>query len=242
MVGIFFQGRQLLLTLLVVVITAILCGLGMWQWDRLQQRLALNERINTRMQEPALELRTPIDAEIFDYRRVELRGTFDNAQSVLLRNRSFEGTTGFHLITPLQLASGEAILVDRGWIPFTESDLTARKQYALAGEVTIIGVARISEAGRIGPIDPPFTPERPRLDAWFRVDIARISEQIGYPLLPIFVEVQPGAEFNPTPPIPAATSDLGPGSNLSYSIQWFSFAVILVVGYIALMLRKQSRS
>lgn len=243
MVGLFFQGRRLLLTLAVVVIAAILCGLGAWQWGRYQQRVALNERINTRMLSPAIQLAGgPIDPEDLDYRRVELQGTFDSAQSVLLRNRSFGGTTGYHLLTPLRLASGEAILVDRGWVPLGESPAQARGGYEQAGEVTIIGVARKSEAGRIGPADPPFSAARPRLDAWFRVDIGRIAEQIGYPLLPVFVELQPGPQLNPPPPIPAATTDLGPGSNLSYTIQWYSFALILIVGYVAVILRgKQQR-
>jgi surfeit locus 1 family protein len=239
MVGQFFRGRQLILTIAVAIIALALCGLGMWQWGRLQQRLALNERINSRMKLPALALQNPIDPEIYDYRWVEVRGSFDHDQAVLLRNRSFEGTTGYHLITPLRMANGEAILVDRGWVPFTEADTNARTSYALAGEVVVRGVARVSEAGRGGPIDPPFTSERPRLAAWFRVDIGRIEQQLGYRLLPIFVELQPGTTLDPTPPIPAATTDLGPGSNLSYSIQWYSFAIILIVGYIALVLRKR---
>jgi surfeit locus 1 family protein len=118
-----------------------------------------------------------------------------------------------------------------------DSPARARDGYVISGEVRITGVARKSEAGRVGPLDPPFTTTRPRLDAWFRVDIARIAEQVGYPLLPVFVEVQPDAREHPTPPIPAETTDLGPGSNLSYTIQWFSFALILLVGYVAVMLR-----
>jgi surfeit locus 1 family protein len=49
--------------------------------------------------------------------------------------------------------------------------------------------------------------------------------------------MQPGSEPPNRPPLPSATTDLGLGSHLGYAIQWFSFAIILVVGYVALMLR-----
>lgn len=238
MAAIFFRGKGLLLTILVLVGFGFLCSLGVWQWSRHEQRMALNARIIARMAEPAIELAGgPVDPEALDYRQVRLRGVFDNERSVLLRNRSYEGITGYHLLTPLRLANGEALLVDRGWIPLTESSQAARRAFDQAGEVEIIGVARRSEAGLAGPVDPPLTAERPRLDAWFRVNLERIAEQTGYPLLPVFVEVQPGPVEGRNPPIPALTGDLGPGSHLSYAIQWFSFAIILVVGYVAMMVR-----
>jgi surfeit locus 1 family protein len=239
MVRIFFQGRRLFMTILILIGACLLSGLGVWQWGRHIQRADLNAHIIDRMAQPPLPLPSAaIDPEQFDYRRVELHGRFDVAQSVLLRNRSFQGTTGYHLITPFLLDDGQAILVDRGWVPLTNAEPAS---YAASGATTIRGVARRSQHGLSGPLDPPFSADRPRLSAWFRVDIERIQEQAGYPLLPIFVELQPDAQLPSAPPFPALTTDLGLGSHLGYAFQWFSFAVILVVGYIALTLRPHIR-
>lgn len=243
MFALFFQGRRLLMTILILIGAIVLSGLGVWQWNRHLQRSQLNQRIISRMAEPPIELASSqIDPQQLDYRRVVLRGSFDEGQSILLRNRTYQGATGYHLITPLRLTgSDRVVLIDRGWIPFNQSDAQARRLYAAPGEQTIEGVARQSQHGLAGPQDPPFTSAQPRLDAWFRVDIERIQQQIGAPLLPIFVELQPGPEPAERPPFPTATSDLGLGSHLGYSIQWFSFAIILIVGYIALMLRTQKQ-
>jgi len=233
------------MTILIIIGAIALCGLGVWQWNRHIQRSELNTRILSRMAEPAITLTPPlsigqIDPQQLDYRRVTLRGSFDSSQSILLRNRSYQGATGYHLITPLRLSGSDtAVLVDRGWIPLNQSAASARATYTTTGEITIQGVTRQSQHGLAGPIDPPFSATQPRLDAWFRVDIERIQQQSHIPLLPIFVEVQPGTEQPNRPPFPSATTDLGLGSHLGYSIQWFSFAIILIIGYVALTLRGQ---
>lgn len=237
------SGRRLIMTPLVLLAAAAMCGLGVWQLNRYNQRMALNNHINSQMAAEPLAIRgAPVDPAVLDYRRVVVRGTFDQSQEILLRNRSYQGTTGYHLLTPLRLSgSDHAVLIDRGWIPLTEAKPEQRVAFAPPpGEVEIIGVARRSQE-QTGPQDPPLGPDRPRLDAWFRITIPRIQQQISYPLLPVFVEVQPGPETDRSLPIPSTTSDLGPGSHLSYVIQWFSFALIAVVGYLALMNQQRKK-
>jgi surfeit locus 1 family protein len=236
-------GRRLWLTLLVVAGVALCVRLGFWQLDRHQQRASENARIAEGLRQPPLTLdaATP-NPHALDYRPVTARGIFDPSQEILLRNRSLGGATGYHLITPLRLADGTAVLVDRGWVPLAANDPTQRRMFAPPpGEVTITGVARQAQIYRGGPKDPPLGPERLRLDSWFRVDIPRIQQQVSYPLLPVFVQQQPEPGNSPSLPRPIPVEDLGLGSHLGYTLQWFSFAVVLLVGYIALM-RRQLKS
>jgi surfeit locus 1 family protein len=230
-----FTGRQLWMTLLVVIGALILGRLGIWQLDRLAQRRALNSSLNTRMAQPALTLAgAAIDPDALEYRRVEVRGVYDSAQEIVLRNRELDGTPGVHILTPLRLSGSDtAVLVDRGWIPRDQADPAARSAFAAPpGQVLVTGIARRSQENLDGPQDPPLGPQRLRLDAWFRVNIASIQQQAGYPLLPIFIEQQP-APGDPALPRRVATADLGEGPHMGYAVQWFAFAIILVVGYVA---------
>jgi surfeit locus 1 family protein len=230
-----FTGRQLWMTLLVIVGAIMLSRLGMWQLDRLAQRRAFNSSLKARMAQPALALAgAAIDPDALEYRRVEVRGVYDPRQEIVLRNRELDGTPGVHILTPLRLSGSDtAVLVDRGWLPRELAEPAARKAFAAPpGEVLVTGIARRSQENVGGPQDPPLGPQRPRLDAWFRVNIASIQEQTGYPLLPIFIEQQP-ALGDPMLPRPVATADLGEGPHMGYAVQWFGFAIILVVGYIA---------
>lgn len=231
-----FRGRHLWRTLGVVLIALVFARLGIWQLDRLAQRRAINTAIQSRMAEPPAAL-TPELAQASgqEYRRVALRGTYDASQELVLRNRTLEGAPGVHVLTPLRYAGPDgaplAVLVDRGWLPLSQSGAEQRQAYAApAGEVQLLGQIRRSQEDFGGPDDPPFTAERLRLDAWFHVDIPRIGQQTGYPLLPVFVEQLP-APGDPALPKPDPLADLGEGPHLGYAIQWFAFALIALVGY-----------
>jgi surfeit locus 1 family protein len=246
MIQLFFAGRRLWLTLLVVCLAAACVRLGIWQLDRLAQRRALNATIDARMAQPALLLdSTQLDPQALDYRRVEVRGVYDAAQEIVLRNRELDGVPGVHVLTPLRLrghgaGSGNeqaAVLVDRGWLPIDRAGPEDRGAYAAAaGEVVVQGIARRTQTAG-GPAEPPLVGGQPRRDAWFRVDTAQIAQQTGYPLLPIFVEQQPAPD-DPALPRRTPTADLGPGPHLSYAIQWFGFALILLAGYPAFVYQR----
>jgi surfeit locus 1 family protein len=243
MLKLLFTGRRLWLTLLVLAGALVCCRLGIWQLDRLAQRRAQNALIDERMAQPAVALDgAPIDAAALDYRRVEARGVYDSAQEIVLRGRALDGSPGVRVLTPLRLGGSDAaVLVDRGWLPLELAAPAARRAYAGSpGEVVVQGVARRSQAGAGGPQDPLLPPGEARRDAWFRADIAGIEQQTGYRLLPLYIEQQP-APGDPELPRRVATSNLGEGSHLSYTVQWFAFAVILVVGYLAWTYQQQKR-
>jgi surfeit locus 1 family protein len=241
MIKMLFTGRRLWATLLVILGALVMVRLGMWQLDRNAQRQAINERIDSRLAAPAAPLATaPSNPADLEYRRVAVRGVFDPSQEIVLRNRSLDGAPGVHVLTPLRLEGHDAaVLVDRGWLPMNLMKQEQRQAYPPpAGEVALEGVARLPQAS--GPQDPALRPGESRLDAWFHVDIPRIGQQAGYPLLPFYVELQP-APGDPQLPRPVAITDLGAGPHISYAVQWFAFAVILLVGYVAFTRQQLSR-
>lgn len=215
-----------------------MAALGAWQLGRLQTRRAANALVIARMNEPALRLAgTALDVAADNLRRAVVRGTYDYDQELILRNRTFDGAPGVHVLVPLRIAESEAaVLVDRGWIPFEFADPEQRAIFRdQTGEVEVQGILRQSQFRRsnLSPADPPLGPERLRLDAWFRVDLPRIQEQIPYRLLPLFIEEEtpPGAAPRWLPR-PDPDIQLDEGSHLVYAVQWFAFASILVLGYV----------
>lgn len=233
--GLLFRGRQLMLTGLVLLAAVVMVGLGIWQLRRLAERRTSNAYITQRLAQPPLAISGPVaDPSALEFRRVSVSGTFDYAGEIVLRNRSRDGRPGVHVVTPLRLArSDRAVLVDRGWIPYEQTDPQARRAFRGPATATVKGIVHPSagQPSGLGPVDPPAGPGHPRVDAWFRIDVPHIQQQTLYPLLPFYVEQSPEQA---APDLPWRSEDLAldEGPHLSYAIQWFSFATILLAGYV----------
>ncbi len=233
------SGRWLIRHVLVLLVVFVLVNFGLWQLRRLEQRRALNETILAGLNAPAVVLSgDEVDPDALNRRQVTVIGTYDNQASLAIRNRSFQGQPGVHLVTPLKIKGSErAVLVDRGWIPLADAAPDKWRAYDLAGEVTLNGVAHPGQArpeGYLVPSDPTLEPDQTRLDTWFRVDIDRIQGQVPYRLLRIYIEQspEPGATPDRLPIlVDNVNITLDEGPHLGYALQWFSFALILVIIY-----------
>lgn len=231
---------------LILVLAAAFVRLGAWQLQRLEARRAANARLVARLEEPPLAVTgEPLDPETVDLRRATVRGAFDYEQEVVLRNRTWNELPGVHVLVPLRIAdSVETILVDRGWIPYELSSATDRVRFRdVSGIVEISGILRkgLPRPG-MRTADPVPVPGGPRVDAWHRVDLPKISQQLPYPLLPVFLEEEaPQAGESRTFPKPQPDISLDEGSHLVFAAQWFAFAAIAVGGYAGVYVHRTKR-
>lgn len=237
------------MTLLVLLLTGGMIGLGFWQYDRLVARRAINAGIQARRAVPAAPLDPAVasrdPASLVD-RQVTVTGRWDYQGEIVLRNRFYFDAPGFHVLTPLLLDGGnQAVLVDRGWLPYDRADPGRRKEFQQAARGTVVGLVHPTQPTRPG--DPPAATRAASavgpIDAWSRVDLAAIQQHLGYPLLPVWVEALPTAPLPTTVapggsniplPLPDPNLQLDDGPHLGYAIQWWAFAAILVVGYFLL--------
>jgi cytochrome oxidase assembly protein ShyY1 len=96
----------------------------------------------------------------------------------------------------------------------------------------VLGLVRQSQAPRTGESTPPPVPQR----EWYRIDVPAIQAQMPYKLEAAYIEQmpEPGRPIDQVP-IRAEPIALDEGNHLGYSIQWFTFALILGFGYIMLV-------
>ncbi|MBK6794779.1 MAG: SURF1 family protein [Anaerolineales bacterium] len=229
-----FSWKWALTTLLVFAGTAVCIRLGIWQLDRLEGRRAFNTQVETMRAASPLDLttETPADISSMEWRAVSVTGEYDFENQMAMRNQYNEGMYGFHLITPL-LYNGGAVLVNRGWIP-AESDSLPEdwRVYDETGQVTVTGQVRLGKGKpAFGGVADALPLDGTRLDIWNNLDVERMSAQLPYPILGVFI--QPNVEVGDTiPPIPyQPIIELTEGSHFGYALQWFTFATILFVGY-----------
>ncbi|MGH2720599.1 MAG: SURF1 family protein, partial [Actinomycetota bacterium] len=142
MYGFVLERRWFVGLLFVVAVAAACVRLGFWQLDRLQQS-GQTQRLSAERQsmpvEPLEAGTPPGDA---GERRVQASGRYDPAHEVVLAARSYMGQAGRHLLTPLLLDDGTAVIVDRGWIP---EDTDPSVAPATADRAVVTGVLLPSE-------------------------------------------------------------------------------------------------
>lgn len=243
----YMLSRKWILTTLLVIAGAALCvRLGIWQLDRLAQRRAFNAHYLAVRAEPPLDLNQAggQDLTSLEYRQARAEGRYDFESQVALRNQYNDSEYGYHLLTPLILSEGTALLVDRGWIPADgNGDPSGWRQYDVGGVVQVSGILRrgYPRAELGGVADPTLTPAQTRLDTWNAVNLDRIAKQLPFALLPVYLQLDPQAG-DITPPIPFQPEiEITEGPHAGYAGQWFIFAALLFFGYPLFYLRRQEK-
>ncbi len=233
-----FLTRKWILTSLLVIAGAALCiRLGFWQLDRLAWRRSFNARVEDQINAPVMDLNQdlPVD-QLYDmeYRQVTVKGRFDYTQEITLINQVNNSRLGVHVFTPLILdGSGQAILVERGWIPAADSSPQARTKYDEPGLVTVSGVLRrgLDTPDFGGVPNPTLAPGETHLDAWNYINLKQIQAQTTLQLLPVYIQQAPETGQPEYPVREVVMPEITEGPHEGYAIQWFSFATILGAGY-----------
>jgi surfeit locus 1 family protein len=238
------KGKAILTGIAFLIALAILLSLGTWQVERLQWKEQLLADMAERRVAPPAAL-ADIEAmaakgDDIEYRPITVTGIFANN-----RERHFfatwRGQTGYYVYTPLQLADGRFLFVNRGFVPFEAKEPEMRKQGQLTGEQTVIGLARARLAEKPSSIVPDNDVAK---NIFYWKDLAVMASSTGIPadkLVPFFVDA--GDALNPKGlPIGAVTQFDLPNNHLQYAITWYGLAAALVgVALYALFRRKDGR-
>lgn len=202
-----FRKPPLIASMLALCGVGILCGLGTWQIERLGEKTRfLEQRALWQAEAPKTLSLNDFTADSA-YRPGMLEGRW--LKQWRLIPRAFDGKPGAHLYAALEIAPGQVVIVNRGWVP---------QDYAQAAPQ---GRARLT--GEIQPFPSPnmFTPE----NAAESNDLYRISPDIiaGQVAPLILREVSEGRDL----PNTAATEAKVNNNHAAYAAFWFGMAAIL---------------
>lgn len=227
-----FPPRSLIAAGIAVFI--VVCGLlslGVWQLQRLAWKNDLIARVDARVHAVPVPAPGPdqwpdISRENDEYRRVSVSGTFQHDRETLVQAVTELGA-GFWVLTPLVDDRGDAILINRGFVPSDRRLPESRAAGQIDGAVTVTGLIRITE-----PKGAFLRDNDPVADKWYARDVAAIAEarDLG-DTAPYFID----ADGTPNPgdyPRGGLTRISFPNTHLIYALTWFSMAVIAAAMFI----------
>jgi surfeit locus 1 family protein len=248
--------RWILSHLFVLSMVVVMVNLGLWQLGRLDERKAVNDTVAARTAEPPAPVAellpagpgaTDDEVDAVAFRTVTVSGTYVPDQQVLVTNRTYDGSPGYWVLTPLAQADGSAVVVNRGWVPFntTDPDGSWDAFAPPSGPVTVTGMVRAGQARSSGIVAGPVDEQGERLTTLARADIGRMQEQVPEPLFPLYVDLRDQQPAQPPEaenlPLPVPEPELSEGPHLSYAGQWFIFATLTLIVY-PLLLRRVART
>lgn len=218
---------QILAAVLGAAAAALFIRLGVWQLDRLRSVRIQNDLMAARLSaRPSSAFGLLLGTR--RWRRVVVTGTFDFDHQIVLVGRSNDGSPGVDLITPLAPdPGGRPLLVDRGWVYSADAQTVQLAKFDETPHTTINGYVEEFALGGDGPTRTAST-----ANGWRRLDVRAIDSAFPYPIAPFYIVAQPDSGVTPRPdaPVRHPLPSLDPGPHRGYAIQWFTFALIALVG------------
>ena len=191
--------------------------LGLWQTRRAEQKIALGAQL------AAGERAVPGGDEALaagaEWTRVRLSGRWLAAKGIFVDNRVHQGRAGYHVVMPLLLNSGQAVLVKRGWVAAGADRSILPSIVSPAGVVTIDGRIRVPEAR-------PYTlaAQAGAGPLWQYLDVAAYRAWSGLPVMDVVVEQSSASDDALVRDWPRP--DLGVDRHRGYAVQWFGLAAL----------------
>ncbi|EHR73005.1 hypothetical protein BurJ1DRAFT_4206 [Burkholderiales bacterium JOSHI_001] len=233
-------GRSWLVALAALVAVLACARLGWWQVQRAQQKQAIQRQLDERQARPPLpatdlaQAAAEVPGQV--QRTVQVSGRWLMDRTVYLDNRQMNARVGFYVVTPLELAPGDVVLVQRGWVPRDARDRGALPALpAQPGTVSL--VARIiPEPSRLFE----FQAESSGLIRQ-NLDLQAFARETGLALRPLaLMQLQPA-----TPndfllrQWPVVAADLS--KHHGYAFQWFALSALIAGLYVWFQLIRPRR-
>jgi len=212
---------------------ALAISLGNWQARRAEEKLELGRRLDEGAKGPVLSVSSVrLDASAVERRRVSARGRFVARAVLLLDNKVLHGAAGYNVLTPLKLEGGEDlhVLVNRGWIAAGDRSRLPAVPTPEAAQ-TIEGIAvtpsrrflELAPEAASGPLRQNLVPERE-------------EKRLGL-LLQTFV-IEQTSDARDGLAREWQRPDTGVDRHHGYALQWYSFAALAAVLYVALSFKR----
>lgn len=216
---------------IVLVMLAILLSLGTWQVQRLYWKESLLAQIDSRRNSAPVDLvaaeQVMVKGEDAEYLHVRVSGTFDHS-----RERhffaTFEGQSGFYVYTPLALADGRDLWVNRGFVPYDLKEAAKRAAGQVSGTVTLTGYVRNRLDAKPSSLLPDNEPAK-NIFYWKDWQVMTASAGLApVDVLPFFVDADATVTNPGGYPKGGVTQFDLPNNHLQYAVTWYGLAVALM--------------
>ncbi|MDF1683403.1 MAG: SURF1 family protein [Legionellaceae bacterium] len=222
---------------LACVFITLFIALGVWQLHRAEEkRLILARQEAFEHQAPRIWQGEGAQPEAFE--SVRIQGKF-MPQVIFLDNQLHAHQVGYHVISPLEIGADRVLLIDRGWVPagVTRSELpninTPTEQLTLQGRAYY----SLGKPWLLGPGIEIKQVDRAVIES---LDLQLMEQFLHKSVYPFIIRLDAQSPAGYVRSWPAVS--MPPVRHLGYAFQWFAFALVLLIIFIALNIRKYEKN
>jgi len=225
-------------TVLAIIGVSIFFNLGTWQVNRAELKEKMQHEIESKRNQASFTLKASIN-DINDriHTPVKAFGHFDSNNEILIDNEIHQGKAGYHVLTPLILEDKQSIImVNRGWVPLGRSRDILPELTTPSGNIIINGrISRHKSKPALILDQKDSIPGR----VWPYFDSEKYTKHTGYNLLPVVILMDKKTDGGYVREWPNYNANKG--MHIGYAIQWYVFAAIVLITYVAVNLKKKEQ-
>ncbi len=210
---------------LVAISLVLLClWAAQWQYQRGVDRHARNVLIAEQSQLPPIEFQNLLgDIADYEWRKISLKGSFDDKNQILLRNRYHDGMYGFEQLT-LFVFDERKIWVDRGWVKAgSDATVPPQLQPTNQGLISIDGRLRLDSSLPRGKFFAVANDSERNL-------VSQLDARKGIQTEKFYIDLISASDDSMNPDVPVELPELSDGPHMAYALQWLFFAGLVIYG------------
>ena len=211
-------------------------ALGTWQVYRAIEKQQLQLEMDSKAEKTVYKLDSnEADIESKKYLKTIATGHYDINNEILIDNVVYNGTAGYHVLTPFILQGDKSvIIVNRGWLPVGR-DRRILPQTSAPDEIIEISGVLAPHKSR-----PPVILGDPDIKSkvWLYFDQAVFRLKSDYDILPVIILLDKDDAYGYTRDWPKY--EVKVGMHIGYAIQWYVFGLIVLATYIGVNFKKRS--
>ena len=216
----------------------VFSALSLWQLNRVYEKQATVQHIQSANKEAALNISHLTDAFILEhiFYRAAAKGRFNSEKCLFVENVVMEGVPGLYVYCPFELNNDPRwLLVNMGWIKRSKNRLELPQYEIDSGPVEIEGFIKQPRSKPVvtSGVDKPNT-EHDKL--WVYFDFESLKQQTGLDFYPVELQLTSDLSHNlqrKWPEFKAKT-----GMHIGYAIHWAAFALVTLILFIKFNIKK----
>lgn len=221
--------------ILAALFVLLFTRLGFWQIHRADEKKQMLAAQAVHVAQAPVKW-DPAQKLPLQYQRVSLKGNYLST-IFLLDNQHHHHQFGYDVLSPLLLDDGSVVIIDRGWIPGDNTRRSFPKVDSPEGVIELQGSVYFPSKNQ-WLLGPALEEKENNITVLERMDAKLLRKILQKKVYPFIIRLDKHDVYGFVREW--AIVSMPPERHLAYALQWFAMALVILIIFVALNLKKKN--